>query len=293
MKNFEYFAPNNVHEAISLLSQNPDESKIIAGGQSLLILLKQGLFSPSYLIDIKGISDLDYIHYDEIDGLRIGALTTHRTLETSPLMKNNFSMLAEMERRLASVQVRNWGTIGGNLSHGEPAGDPAPPLIALDADVKLSGPAGDRVIALEEFFEDYYATALVPGEILTEIHLPILPPGGGMYAKIGVREKDMALAGVATFIILEPENQKYCKDIRIVMGAVGPKPIRAKRAEDLLRGQKIENSLIEMAAQIASEDSQPIPDVNGSEEYKRALVNALVQQTVTEAIERAVTGTAK
>jgi carbon-monoxide dehydrogenase medium subunit len=250
-------------------------------------LLKQGLISPSVIIDIKGISELDYIHQDKKDGLRIGALTTHRTLETSPLMKENFYMLAEMEHRLASVQIRNWGTVGGNLCHGEPASDLAPCFIALDAEVKLSGPGGDGVMKVEEFFEDYYKTALKSDEILTEIHLPILPPGGGIYVKTGVREKDMALAGVAAFIVLDPKNRGVCRDIRIVMGSVGPTPIRTTRAEDILRGQKVDDRLIDTAAQIASEDSQPIPDIHASEEYKKELVKVLVQHTVKEAMTRA------
>jgi carbon-monoxide dehydrogenase medium subunit len=119
MKKFEYFSPQDVKEAYHLLSRYPEGAKIIAGGQSLLILLKQRLIRPSYLIDIKGISDLDYVRYDDRDGLRIGALTTHRTLETLPVVRERFFMLAEMEHRLASVQIRNWGTLGGNLCHGD------------------------------------------------------------------------------------------------------------------------------------------------------------------------------
>jgi carbon-monoxide dehydrogenase medium subunit len=287
MENFEYFSPHNVQEVYSLLSQYGEEAKIIAGGQSLLILLKQDLITPSVIIDIKGISELDYIQQDKKDGLRIGALATHRSLETSSLMKENFYMLSEMEHRLASVQVRNWGTVGGNLCHGEPASDLAPCLIALDAEVKLSGRGGDRVLKVEEFFEDYYKTALKSDEILAEIHLPILPPGGGIYEKMGVRERDMALAGVAAFVVLDPKNRRVCRDIRIVMGSVGSTPIRTTRAEDILRGQEVDDRLIDTAAQIASEDSQASPDIHASEEYKKGLVKILVQRTVKEAMTRA------
>jgi CO/xanthine dehydrogenase FAD-binding subunit len=287
MKNFEYFSPQNVKEAYTSLSQYPEEAKIIAGGQSLLILLKQRLISPSYLIDIKGISDLDYIRYDEKDGLRIGALTTHRTIEMSPVVREKFFILAEMERRLASIQIRNWGTLGGNLCHGDPASDLAPPLIALDAETKLTGPAGERVVKMEEFFKDYYETVLRFDEILAEIHVPVVPQGGGIYVKTSIRETDMALAGVATFIVMDPKNHKMCKDIRIVMGSVGPTPIRAIRGEEALRGQKIDDRLIEKAAQIASEDSEPISDIHASEEYKKEMVKVLVKQTVQEAMARA------
>lgn len=287
MKNFEYFSPQNVKEACRLLSQYPEEAKIIAGGQSLLIILKQRLINPDYLIDIKGISALDYIRYDEKDGLRIGALATHRALETSPVVREMFFMLAEMERRLATIQIRNWGTLGGNLCHGDPASDLAPPLIALDAEAKLTGPNGERVVKLEEFFKDYYETVLGVDEILTEIHVPTPPKGGGIYMKTSLRETDSALAGVATFLVLDPKDRKICKDVRIVMGSVGPTPIRSKKVEDVLIGQEIDDRMIEKIAQMASEDSQPISDIHGSEEYKKEMVKVLVRRTLKEAILKA------
>lgn len=288
MKNFEYLSPQNVKEACTFLSQYPDQAKIIAGGQSLLILLKQMLISPSHLIDIKGLSELDYIRYDEKDGLRIGTLTTHRALETSPIVREKFSMLAEMEKRLASVQIRNWGTLGGNLCHGDPASDLAPPLIALDADVTLTGPHGERVLKLEGFFKDYYETVLGGDEILTEIHVPAAPRGGGIYLKMGLRETDMALAGVATFLVLDSKDNKVCESIRIVMGSVGSTPMRSAKAEESLMGQKINDPVIEGAAQILSEDCQPISDIHASEEYKREMIKVLVRRTVKEAMKRAM-----
>src|SRR5512136_2620355 len=142
IKDFEYLAPKTLQEALVLLDQYRDECKIIAGGQSLLILMRQGLVAPEHLIDIKGISELDYIKSDAKEGLKIGALTTHRTIEKSPVMKNGFSILAEMERRLASIQTRNWGTIGGNVCHADPAGDPTPVLIALKATLSMASLKG-------------------------------------------------------------------------------------------------------------------------------------------------------
>ena len=137
MKDFEYFTPTTLKEALSLLSQYKEEAKIIAGGQSLLVVMRQGLLAPECVIDIKGISGLDYIKNGK-DELRIGALTIHRAIEKSPIIKKNFKVLSEMERNLATVQTRNWGTIGGNLCHGDPAGDPAPVFIALDAKLKVA-----------------------------------------------------------------------------------------------------------------------------------------------------------
>jgi len=146
MKDFEYFAPETVEECLSLLSKYKGEAKIIAGGQSMLVVMRQGLLAPEYVVDIKGISDLDYMSYDGKEGLRIGALTTHRAIEGSPVIQKHFPVLSEMERNLATIQTRNWGTIGGNLCHGDPSGDVAPVLIALDARLKLRGPSGERIV---------------------------------------------------------------------------------------------------------------------------------------------------
>jgi carbon-monoxide dehydrogenase medium subunit len=153
MKDFEYFDPKTVKEALPLLSQYKEEAKIIAGGQSLLVVMKQGLLTTEYVIDIKGISELDYINEDG-KGVRIGALTSHRTIEKSPVIQKHFKVLSEMEQNLATIQTRNWGTIGGNLCHGDPAGDPAPVFIALDASLKLVSAGGQRVIKVEEFSQD-------------------------------------------------------------------------------------------------------------------------------------------
>jgi carbon-monoxide dehydrogenase medium subunit len=148
IKDFEYLSPKTLQEALALLDKYRDECKVIAGGQSLLILMRQGLVAPEYLVDIKGISELNYIQSDAKEGLKIGALTTHRTIEKSPAMKNGFGVLAEMEHRLASIQTRNWGTIGGNVCHGEPAGDPVPVFIALNATLSTATLKGKRHMAM-------------------------------------------------------------------------------------------------------------------------------------------------
>jgi len=289
MNNFDYFPAKTVKEACELLLQYGEEAKIIGGGQSLVNLMKQNLVSPSVIIDIKGISELDYIRYDEDDGLRIGALTTHRSLENSAVVKNKFAMLAEMERTLASVPVRNWGTVGGNLAHADPASDLAPALLALGTQVTLSGPDGGRIVSLDGFFIDYFETALRPDEIITEIHVPNSDQGGGSYCKFAYRATDLAVVGVATHLILDPAHQDLCKDIRIVMGSVGPTPLRSKRGEDLLKEQKIQDTVIEEAARVSAEDAQPTSDINGSEEFKREIVQVLVRRTIKEAAARAST----
>jgi len=286
MSDFEYFATKKVEEACSLLSQYKGEANIIAGGQSLLTLIRQKLISPSYLIDIKGISDLDYIKFDEKNGLRIGALTTHRAIELSPLIKERFSVLAEMEKVVASVQTRNWGTIGGNLCHADPIGDPAPPLIVLNARVKIVSSRGERIIPREEFFKDYFTTVLEDDEILTEIQIPNPPPHSGVaYIKFSTIEAGIKIAAASTLITLD--GKATCKDARIVLSAVAPVPMRAKEAAKLLVGKSIDDNLIEQAAGMASKEARPTSDVHASEEYRRELAKVLVRRVTKQALERA------
>ncbi len=289
MNTFEYLPVKTVKEACDLLSQYGEEAKILGGGQSLMTLMKQDFVSPAYLIDIKGLSDLDYIRYDEEDGLRIGALTTHRSVEISKFVRDNFPILAEMEHTLASVPVRNWGTLGGNLVHADPASDVAPTLLALGAEVTLTRSTDERVVSLDNFFVNFFETALQPDELLTEIHVPNSSRGKGFYYKFAQRATDLAIVSVAVNLMLGPDDQNLCQDIRIVMGSVGPTPLRSRRGEDLLKGQALTGTLIEEAARVSAADAQPTTDINGSEEYKRELVHVLVTRSIKKAATRAST----
>jgi len=287
IRDFEYLAPKTLEEALTLLSKYGEECKIIAGGQSLLVLMRQGLVAPKYLISIKGVSELNYINYDAKKGLRIGALTPHRAIENSPVIQNGFTVLAEMEQRLASIQTRNWGTIGGNLCHADPAGDPAPVLVVLKATLKMQSLDGERTMASEDFSLDYFETALGPGELLTEIQVPVVSPHTGTaYTKFNVIESDLATVGVAVSIILSSSNSA-CQDVRIALGASAPTPMRAKQAEEVLRGKKITDALLTEAGQIASTEVDPISDIYASEEYRRELVKVLVKRVGKEALARA------
>jgi CO/xanthine dehydrogenase FAD-binding subunit len=287
IKDFEYFSPKTVEEALSLLSQYKEEAKIIAGGQSLLVVMKQGLVSPEYLIDVKGISALDYINYDDRDGLRIGALTLHRTIEKSPIIIQRFKVLSEMERNLATIQTRNWGTIGGNLCHCDPAGDPAPVLIALNAKLKLASSGGERIIDMEEFPKDYLEVDLEPNEMLTEIQVPIPPPHTGTaYEKLMVMQGDMGTVGAAVSITLRP-GDGVCKDARIALGSAASVPLRARKAESLLIGKVISDALLAEAGQVASTEADPPSDVHGSAEYRREMVKVFVKRVARMALERA------
>ena len=213
IRDFEYFAPSTLKETLTLLNKYRDNCKVIAGGQSLLKLMRQGLVTPKYLVDIKGISELNYIKSEGKQGLRIGALTTHQAIEESPMMRNGFSILPEMERKLAFIQIRNWGTIGGNLCHADPAQDPAPVLMALNAELNIASLKGERTIAIEDFSLDYLQTALEPGELLTEIRVPAVPlHTGTAYAKFNIIENDLAIVGVAVSITLS-SSADVCQDV--------------------------------------------------------------------------------
>jgi carbon-monoxide dehydrogenase medium subunit len=287
MKDFEYFAPKTVEEALSLLSQYKGEAKIVAGGQSMLVLMRQGLLAPEYVVDIKGISDLDYMNYNEKEGLRIGALTVHRAIEKSPAIQEHFKVLSEMERNLATIQTRNWGTIGGNLCHGDPAGDPAPVLIALGATLKLKSLAGERVVSMENFSRDILEVDLKPSEMLIEIQVPPpRPHSGTAHEKLMAIQGDAGIVGAAATISLKP-GDGLCEDARIVLSNAASVPLRAKQAEKCLTGKKINGDLLTEAGEIASKEASPPSDVHGTEEYRREMIKVFVKRAATKAFERA------
>jgi CO/xanthine dehydrogenase FAD-binding subunit len=284
---YEYFAPKTAKEAFSLLSQYKEKAKMIAGGQSMLVIMKQGLVAPEYLIDIKGISALDYIKYDEGKDLRIGALTVHRAIEKSEVVQKHFGVLSEMERNLATIQTRNWGTIGGNLCHGDPAGDPAPILIALKAKLKVASLRGERIIEVEEFSKDYLEVDLKPDEMLTEIQVPTPPPHTGTaYEKLMVMKGDMGIIGAAVSITLKP-GDGVCQDARIALGSAASVPLRAKKAEGKLIGKELNDALLAEASEVAATEAAPPADVHGSAEYRREMVKVFVKRVARIALERA------
>jgi carbon-monoxide dehydrogenase medium subunit len=285
--NFEYFAPKTVEKALSLLSRYKEEAKIIAGGQSILVVMKQGLLTPEYVIDIKGVTALDYVKYDRGKGLRIGALTIHRAIEKSPIIQKHFGVLSEMERNLATIQTRNWGTIGGNLCHGDPAGDPAPVLIVLNAKLKLASSAGERVIDMEEFSKDYLEVDLKTGEMLTEIQVPIPPAHTGTaYEKLMVMKGDMGIIGAAVSITLSGRDG-VCKDARIALGNCASTPLRSKKAEKRLIGEAVTDALLAEAGEVAAKEVAPPSDVHGSAEYRREMVKVFVRRAAIKALEKA------
>jgi aerobic carbon-monoxide dehydrogenase medium subunit len=286
MKSFEFLTPETVEQACAHLAQYQEEAKVIAGGQSLVIMLKHGLLEPSYVINLQSLPGLDTVSFNEKEGLRMGALVTHRTVETSPIIRKQFDVLSKAEETLATIQIRNYGTVGGNLCQADPSSDLISPLIALDAKVKVTGLEQERVIPLEEFFVDYYETVLKGDEIVTEIQVPVVAKGSvAVYRKISLRKTDSPMVGCAIRLTLDSER-KVCREARLVLSAAGPVPLRIKRAEEMMEGEAIQTPLIDEVAHMASEESDPIPDVHASGDYKRDMVKVLVSRLLTSIARR-------
>lgn len=287
IRDFIYAKARTLEEALDLIDRHKDDYKIICGGQSLLILMRQGLVAPEYLIDIKGVDEINYIQFDEKEGLRIGATTTHRTIELSPIIHEKYPILVDMEKNLASIQTRNWGTIGGNLCHGDPAGDPGPVFMALNGTVKIANKQKTRSLSLDEFFIDYFETALEEGELLCEVQLPPVSIRSAVaYEKFNIVKNDQGIVSVAAAISVDMDGLS-CKGARIVLGAAAPAPMRAREAEKLLIGEEISPELLENVALKASEEADPVADIHASEGYRRHLVSALTKKTVKKAWDQA------
>ncbi len=278
LKKFDYFKPSTLSEALTLLNSYDGQAKILAGGTDLLVGMKEKEQSPRYIIDIKGISELNNINYDSRQGLNMGALTIIRTIESSPLVKKNYPFLSHAAGVLGSVQVRNKATIGGNLCNAAPSAETAPSLLCLDARVKIASLKGERVISLEDFFQGPGLTAL-DKEILTEIQLPPCKKKGIYIKHSPRRAMDIAVVGVAVAVTEDREKGKW-EEVRIALGAVASTPIRAMKAEEIITGQKIRLELIEKAAAHAEEAASPIFDVRASAGYRRKMVGILVQRAL-------------
>ena len=284
MKPAEFLEPATLAEACSLTAKHKEEGKLVASGQSLIPMLQQRLITPDYLISIRNLTGLDYINEDS-EMLRIGALTTQRTVETSEVVKKRLPLLAEAVHAVGTVQIRNWGTIGGSLAEADPTGDPPPALLALGAKVKVVSVRGEREVSLDEFFVDYLQSSLEPDEIITEIIVPYPPPKtGGAYVKDVIRAGDTGIVTVAVLATLDGKGT--VKEARVVLGCQASTPLRAKRAEAAAVGKGATDDL-QGVAEAASQDADPAPDVLGSVEYKRHLAGLRTREALRTAIERA------
>jgi len=267
-----------------MLKKYGSEAKILSGGMSLIPLMKLRLAEPAHLIDINRISGLDQI--EEADGfLTIGTLVREADLEKSALIRSKYPLLLDTTLVIADPLVRNRATIGGNLAHGDPANDHPATMLALEAELVVVGPQGQRKIPVTGFFTDLFTTALNSDEILTEIRIPIPPPGsGGAYFKLERKVGDFATAGVAVQLTVGKDD--ICERVGIGLTNVGLTPVKAEKAEEALRGKKIDGESIKRAAQLAAQESQPTADLRGSEEYKRDLVRVLTVRALNRALER-------
>lgn len=284
MKDFEYHEPTSVREACAMLSQYGDGAKVMAGGVALMTLMKQKLVQPTCVISLEKIPGLNYINYDDGAGLRLGATTPHRAIEHSQLVAEKYPLFSQMAHHIGSVQVRNLGTIGGNLCHAEPASDPPAVLVALSAQVKLVSSGGERTVPVEDFFVDFYETVIRPDEVLTEVQIPPLATGTkGAYIKFNPRSA-MDLPVIVVAALVTPDRKKgSAKEVKVALGAVTSRPVRVSRVEEALKGKELTDEAIHEASQMASEGLEPISDIRGSSEYRKEVAKVLVERALKQA----------
>ncbi|MBI4286919.1 MAG: FAD binding domain-containing protein [Chloroflexi bacterium] len=287
LPSFEYLEPKTIREACKLLAKYGPEARVLAGGTDLLPKMKSKEITPRYLIALKSIEGLDYIDYQPGKGLRIGALATLESVRNSPVVKERCPVLGETASLMASTQVRNLATVAGNICNAVPSADMAPPLMVLGAKLRVSSPGKGRLAPIQDFFQGPGQTALGAGEIVTEIVVPNpLPKSGSVYLKHTVRQAmDLALLGAATMVALDGKGA--CKDVRIALATAAPTPIRALRAEEVLRGKVIDDALLAEASAAAVEEARPRSSVRASESYRRKLVGVLVSRGIAQAMSRA------
>jgi carbon-monoxide dehydrogenase medium subunit len=282
----ECLFPKTLKEAVSLLNRHNGAAKVIAGGTDLLLQMKYRDLTPKYLVDLSGIEDLQSVTYDREKGLVIGAMVTLADVRDSSLVRKYCPILTETTGQMASEQVRSMGTMVGNLCNAVPSADSAPPLMSLRASLRLVGPKSARTVLVEDFFKGPGETVLKSNEIVKEIQIPHGRGEKGTYLKHTLRrEMDLAIVGVAVCLASNPKKD-LCRDIRISLGAVAPIPMRAKGAEELLRGKKFSEELIGDAALAASEEAKPIDDIRASAEYRKEMVRVLTKRALQSSLER-------
>ena len=286
MIKFEYQAPGSLEEALSILDRHKGQASILAGGTDLTVLMKHGQTCPALIVDVKRIPELNRLEWSEGDGLHIGAAVPLSKLTTFPPLLERFHILAQACSVIGSVQIRNRATMGGNICNAAPSADTPPPLLCLGAKAVVACLQGTRIIPLEDFFLAPGQTALDYGELLVEIEIPTpLTSSAGCYFRHTPREEmDIAVAGVASFLVLKPHDNTL-QDARIALGAVAPTPIRARQAEAKLIGRTPAQEIIAGAAERVVEATQPISDMRGSAEYRSELVKVLTRRTLVRACE--------
>ncbi len=272
---FDYKAPDSLEEAIRLLSEGGEDAKLLAGGHSLLPLMKLRLAAPALLVDLRKVPGLSGVERQN-GGFRIGAMTRHAELAAN----GDLGVVATAAGSIADQQVRNRGTIGGSLAHGDPASDLPAVVLALDGTVTAQGPSGSRDIAASELFQDYLTTALEPTEVVTSINLPALDGYGFGYEKFARRAEDWAMVGVCAMV---KSSGGTCEDVRVGLTHMGSTPLRATAVEEFLRGQPLNADSIAAAAEQAAEGTDPPGDLNATPEYKKHLARVLTRRALEAA----------
>jgi aerobic carbon-monoxide dehydrogenase medium subunit len=287
MNRFEYREAQTVQEAVDMMRQE-EGARLVAGATDVLIRWRQGVLKPRYVLNIKRIPGLDQVSYSPDTGLSLGALVTIRTLERHALVQEHYPALTQAATAFAGVQIRHLATVGGNVCNASPAGDTLPALLAYSAQCHMVGPAGERVLPLEQFCVGPGRTALQPAELLVALRLPPpLPHSGGLYIKHSPRSTmDIATVGVASVVSLASPNG-VCQEVKITLGAVAPTVVRAAAAEALLRGQSVDAEHLQQAAQAAVQAASPVDDIRGTAAHRRLVIAPLVQRTLRYAVQMA------
>lgn len=280
MPNIRLLQPTSLNEAVSLLSKHSDETKIVSGGTALVIMLRNRLIAPTTLLSLGRLLELRSIRHEPGTGLRIGALVTIREAETSALVRERHSVLAQTFSKVGNVRIRNAATVGGNLSEADYASDPPCVLVALRARVKARSVKGEREIPLTDFFKGFYETALAPDEILTELIVPDQAPGSrATYLKYVSRSsEDRPCVGMA--VVLENDSDGTCKDLRLVAGAVSEIPQEIVGPETTARGKHLSDSLIEAIADAYSRGIEPLSDLRGSAWYRQQIIRVMARRAM-------------
>jgi len=278
----DYCRPATVDEALSVLASGGGAATVIAGGTDLLVDIKFRGFQPAGLVNVNALDELRFVREDP-NGIRIGALTSVQSLADAPLVEARCTAVSDAARRFASRQVRNLATIGGSLGRATPAGDLLPPLLVLDASVRIAREGSEREVALADFFLGPRRTILQPGELITEIRIPTPPPrSGSSYARMSYRDVlDLAIVGVASCLTLDADGR--IERARVALGAVAPRPIRAPRTEALLEGRLLTDELVEAAGEVAAGEATPISDQRASAEYRTLMTAVLTRRSLRAA----------
>jgi carbon-monoxide dehydrogenase medium subunit len=282
---FEYRAPDSLSEALSILQEYGSDGKLLAGGQSLVPMMNFRLAQPSLLIDLNKLTDLDYVRQGEGGGLRIGAMTRQRRLESDPLIAQGAPILAEAVPYIAHPQIRNRGTLGGSLAHADPAAELPAIMVALGARFLIASQGGNQWVPADRFFLGMFATNLKPEEMLVEIEIPPMPPRTGWsFMEVARRQGDYALLGVAALVRLDERGN--CEDVRLIYLNAGDRPIEAKVASRFMIGTKAEEAAIEATARAASQEIEPWGNVHTTADYQRHLADVLTRRALKQAYER-------